>query len=155
MKKIRRYLKIARIVTVLCVLAVSFVTPTQALANKDALRMVNELRADHGRAPLKYSRKLERAARNHAYDMATMRRMTHKGSDGSNHGQRARAVGYKYCYSSENVAQGPWDLNGVIRAWAASPGHAKNMLNTKAREMAVYQAPGGYWVMMLAKPGCR
>lgn len=129
--------------------------PHAVQANAQATEIVNSLRAQNGRAALKYSRRLEKVALRHAQDMKRQNRMTHKGSDGSDMGQRARKSGYKYCYISENVALGPWDLNGVIRAWANSKGHAKNMLNKKAREFAVAQAPGGFWVMLLAKPGCR
>lgn len=132
-----------------------FVAPDISHANQEATAIINELRGQNGRKSVKYSRKLEQIARAHAEDMRQMKSMTHTGSDGSTPGKRARKARYKWCYISENVAQGPWDLGQVMQAWAESKPHLKNMLNRKAREFGVAEAPGGYWVMVLARPGCR
>ena len=124
-------------------------------ANSTALALVNALRSEQGRAEIGYSKPLEVIAAKHAEYMRKTRQMTHTGAGGSTPGQRARKDGYNWCYISENVAQGPWDIRGVIQAWAASPGHAKNMFNRKAQEFGVAEAGNGYWVMVLGQPGCR
>ncbi len=42
----------------------------------------------------------------------------------------------------------------VIRAWMNSPGHRRNILNPKVTEFGVARAPGNYWVLVMARPGC-
>jgi uncharacterized protein YkwD len=41
-----------------------------------------------------------------------------------------------------------------MQGWFNSKAHLKNMLLPKAREFAVVEGPGRYWVMVLAAPGC-
>jgi uncharacterized protein YkwD len=142
-----------RLCTAFAVLLAGFGLP--ALANPDATQMLNNFRADKGRAVIRYSRKLERVAQAHAEDMRRMGGMTHKGSDGSSPGDRARRAGYKWCYISENVAQGYPTLADAMRGWANSKGHAKNMLNKRAKEFGLARVDGNFWVMVLAQPGCR
>lgn len=128
---------------------------TPAEANSHATQLLNQMRAQQGQAPVNYSRHLERVAHAYAKELRSRGMLSHTGLRGSTPGTRARDKGYKWCYIAENLAQGPWDLNGVMRAWHQSPGHARNLYNPKAREFALAQVSDGYWVMILAKPGCR
>lgn len=134
--------------------AISF-NATPVKANAVATDIVNQYRAQQGQRGLKYSKKLEKIARAHALDIQSRGVLTHESANGQTPGKRLSANRYKWCYVSENLAQGPWDLPGVIRAWAGSKYHAKNMFNGKAKEFGIYQTEAGYWVMVLAQPGCR
>ena len=119
-----------------------------------ATQALNSYRADKGRAPLAYSDRLENAARAHAQDMAARGFFDHRGSDGSNVGQRVSRQGYGWCFVAENIAKGQRSMADVVQAWANSRGHRRNMLSRQAREFALVEAPGRIWVMVLAAPGC-
>lgn len=115
---------------------------------------LNALRAQHGLAPLSYSRKLEKAARRHARDMARGGFFSHQGSDGSRIGDRVRAARYRWCAAAENIAKGQPSLTKVLTSWAQSPGHRRNMLHPEVTEFALVREEGNIWVMVLARPGC-
>lgn len=69
--------------------------------------------------------------------------MEHAGSGTSGPGQRVNALGYRYSIAAENIAAGTaglFDLEGVVRQWAASPGHAANILLPGIREFGVGRA---------------
>ena len=125
---------------------------TSALADPAATGALNGLRDARGVPPVVYSERLAQVALAHARDMARQGTMTHTGSNGSTVGQRVRRAGYRWCYVSENVAMGYRSLERVLNAWAASPGHYRNMVNRKAREFGMAQTPDRFWVMVLAAP---
>ncbi|MEW9921492.1 CAP domain-containing protein [Marimonas sp. MJW-29] len=138
---------------VLACLILCLVLAVPADANEPLTRALNGLRAAEGRAPVAYSKTLAQVAQAHAQDMARQGRMSHIGSDGSKIGQRVRRAGYRWCHVSENVAKGHRSLQKVLNAWAASPGHRRNMVNRKAREFGLGRVGDEYWVMVLAGPG--
>lgn len=115
---------------------------------------LNALRAQHGLAPLSYSRKLEKAARRHAKDMLRGGIFSHQGSDGSRIGDRVRDTGYRWCAAAENIAKGQPNLATVMASWTESHGHRRNMLHQKVSEFALVREEGNIWVMVLARPGC-
>ena len=121
-------------------------------ANPAVLKEVNALRAAKSKSALSYSNKLEAAALGHATDMARKGFFGHKGSNGSKTSQRVKAQGYCWRYVAENIAQGQDSLKEVMRAWAQSPAHYKNMMNRKARQIGMVKGPGENWVMVLARP---
>ena len=125
---------------------------TPLWANPHAIVMLNDLREGKGRAPLQYSERLSLAAQLHANDMAQRTFFNHTGSDGSSVGDRARAVGYRWCLVAENIAKGQDSLNQVMREWAASRGHYRNMVHNKVTEFGIAWAQGDIWVMVLARP---
>lgn len=118
-----------------------------------AKAQVNELRADGGLGALDVSASLGRAAAAHARDMAEAGFFSHTGSDGSGIGDRARAVGYGFCFIAENIAKGQSSLDEVLDGWMASTSHRRNILSEGAREFALARE-GDTWVMVLARPGC-
>lgn len=119
-----------------------------------AMAGLNALRVKHGLAPLSYSRKLEKAARRHAKDMARGGFFSHQGSDGSRIGDRVRAARYRWCAAAENIAKGQPSLAKVLTSWAQSLGHRRNMLHPEVTEFALVREEGSIWVMVLARPGC-
>lgn len=131
----------------LCLVSVGAVHAEPA---RDVVPLVNALRAQNGLGPLQISGALEQAAEKHVADMARRGVLTHKGSNGSTPAKRAKRAGYKFCTVAENVAAGQESSAEVMQAWANSPGHRKNMLKPKARDIAVVRGPNNNWVMMLA-----
>lgn len=125
-----------------------------AAQSGSALDWVNGFRRSKRRAPLVWSPVLDRVAAAHAQDMARSGFFSHTGSDGSDIGVRLDRAGYGWCAAAENIAKGHGSVADVLEGWRASPGHRRNMLNREVTEMALAQAPGKLWVMVLGRPGC-
>ena len=87
--------------------------------------------------PLTLSPVLTRAAAAHAADMAKNNFMGHRGSDGSDAGERVRRAGYVWRSVGENVAAGQPDAETVVKAWLDSPGHCENIMSPNFSEMGV------------------
>jgi uncharacterized protein YkwD len=86
---------------------------------------------------LTLSTTLTKAAAAQAADMAAHNYMGHRGSDGSEVGERVRRAGYAWRSVGENVAAGQPDADTVVEAWLDSPGHCENLMGTQFREMGV------------------
>ncbi len=102
--------------------------------------------------PLSYNRKLHGAAQTHANDMSSNGFFSHTGSDGRTVGNRVSDQGYSWAWVGENIAQGQTSATQALNGWKASPGHNAILLSSIPTEFALAQAPGNYWVMVLAKP---
>lgn len=125
---------------------------------REMVRLINARRRAAGVPPLEVDPRLSAAARAHALDMGRHDTFSHTGSDGSDVGARARRVGYEWRSIGENIAAG-WTLADVtVDGWYHSPGHRRNLLDPKARELGVayVQVPGSeythYWVSVYAAP---
>src|SRR5437763_9878267 len=66
----------------------------------------NKERAERKLPPLAAEPRLTAAAKAHAADMASHKKMAHEGSDGSAPADRVRRAGYTYLKTGENVAAG-------------------------------------------------
>jgi uncharacterized protein YkwD len=132
----------------------------EAAVNKArVLKLVNAVRAKgcqcggtwYGPAPaVAWNEKLEKAAQKHSNDMNRSRRMNHRGSDGSDAGQRMKRAGYTWRTYGENIAMGQRSEDEVIVSWLGSAGHCRNIMNPAFREMAVART-GKYWTQVLGK----
>ena len=135
------------------VLAAPFTLPdagdTDATAQR-VLELVNDARAAGYRCgrrrfaatgALTLSTLLTRAAAAHAADMAANGFMGHRGSDGSNAGERVNRAGYRWRSFGENVAAGQKDADTVVRSWLESPEHCANIMSPLFAEMGVAFAP--------------
>ena len=89
---------------------------------------VNAFRAVEGEGTLRRNAKADAAALAHARDMARHRFFGHKGSNGSSVGGRLKVAGCRFTGAAENIAKGQRSDAEVVAAWAASPGHRRNML---------------------------
>ena len=135
--------------------ASSCVTPpdVNALATEIAAGL-NASRRANGEAPLRYNRKLSRAAMTHACDMLVNDFFDHRGSNGSDLQVRVRQAGYNNCIAAENIAWGYPRPEQIITGWMNSPGHRRNMLHPRLEEFGVgiTQGPRGpYWVLVVGK----
>jgi len=124
------------------------------------LRLVNEARRSgrycgeekFGPAPaLKWSTKLELAAKEHTLDMYERNLLTHTGSDGKQVDSRIMSQKYIWTSCGENVAYGALYEDEVMKEWLASPGHCVNIMNPNFREMGAWQT-GLYWTQVFAAP---
>ena len=117
---------------------------------------VNAVRASQGLPPLRPDDALTRAALAHAADQARAARMTHKGSDGTDVGQRLVRAGYDYARAKEAVAVGWGKPRNVTRGWWYSPDHRATLLHHPASEVGVGVARGAdgraYWTLIVAEP---
>jgi len=127
----------------------------------DIRRAVNDLnnyRAQHGLGPVKIEPRLIEASRIHADDLAKAGIISHNGTDGSTHGDRAHRVGYNFTIAGENVATGQKSWEQVFKAWQESPGHNDNLLRPDVSEFGialVYEPKttySTYWSMLVAEP---
>ncbi len=118
-------------------------------------RSLNDFRASQGVGPLRQSSVLTLAAQRHAEDMRARDYFSHR-SPGGPHGssliRRAQAAGCRVSYVSENIGKGQDNEQEILQGWAESPGHRRNMLNTRVTEYGLGRA-GDYWVLNLSN-GC-
>jgi uncharacterized protein YkwD len=129
-------------------------TPAQA-TNKQLVRAtlcsLNRERGHAGLRKLKLNKKLSRAARAHARDMAKRNYFSHDTLGGGTFVDRIRRAGYlkgaRSWVVGENLA---WGSGGQSRTrvitemWMNSPGHRANILNPSFREIGIgiaYDAP--------------
>jgi uncharacterized protein YkwD len=116
--------------------------------------LLNFERTSVGLGPVNQSGKLTAAAVAHANDMSVRGYFSHVSAGGAALGQRIRAQGYGFCVVAENIAKGQTSKAEVVRVWMRSPGHRRNILNPAVTEFGIGRAPGNYWVLVLAGPGC-
>lgn len=122
---------------------------------QELLRLVNAERQRVNVHPLVLNDKLTAAAQRHSQDMATSRRMSHTGSDGSTMRSRIDATQYRWSTIGENVALGQPSAAAVMAAWMNSPGHRQNILNPAFTELGIgYATAAGrpYWTQVFARP---
>ena len=100
---------------------------------------------------LQWDSKLELAALKHAKDMNQKNFFDHKGSDGSDAGQRASHAGYKWRNIGENIAKGPTSVTEVVQGWKESPGHCLNIMSADFTELGAVQY-GDLWVQIFGRP---
>jgi len=120
--------------------------------------------------PLKWSDKLNKAASEHARDMA-MHNLTHHNGSGkstdvtgcrkgcaSKASERGKFHGYTYKRAfafAENVGAGQKSLKEIANAWVKSPSHCANIMNPCFREMALAKSTNPkskyktYWTLDL------
>jgi uncharacterized protein YkwD len=125
----------------IAVAALALVLPTSALASglsrseASLLRTMNQVRARHGLAPLRYDAHLERAARSHSREMVSTNTFAHGAFS-------SRMLRFDVTASlvGENLAwgTGPFGTTGgVVTSWLASPEHRANLLRPSFRRVGV------------------
>lgn len=157
--------------TIWMVFATPLAPPEQeedaAAAGQLVVEMVNEARSQGRRCGrrrfdattvLTANAALERAARQHAQDMAAHSLLGHEGADESVPAERVTRAGYTWASVAENVAGGQTTAGEVVDVWLASPGHCANLMNPRYSETGVARAVNPdsqhvvYWVQVFAAP---
>jgi uncharacterized protein YkwD len=129
-----------------------------ATAVDDVLKAHNRLRAEAKLPRLTVSRKLQAAAEMHAKDMASRKKMTHKGSDGKSVVARITAEGYRFRRAGENIAAGRFSVERLMKGWMESPPHKRNILGSFSQIGVAYAtAEDGkrYWCVNFGLPARR
>ncbi|MFJ8074560.1 CAP domain-containing protein [Streptomyces sp. NPDC096176] len=117
--------------------------------------LVNAERVKAGCPRLALDEQLQTAALAHADDMAARGYYEHVGPEGSDAGDRMKAVGYDWNRWAENLHRGPDDPTAVVADWMRSPEHRANLLNCRFTDMGVgvnFRPDGPWWVQALAAP---
>jgi uncharacterized protein YkwD len=109
--------------------------------------------------PLAWNGMLAEAALAHSRDMAGHRYFSHKGSDGSQVGERAHLAGYRWRRIGENIASGQGSPQAAVEGWLDSPGHCANIMHPGFTEMGAAYAinPASetgtvYWTQAFGAP---
>lgn len=152
------------------VLAAPFAPPAAGQSeavSREVLALVNEARARPRRCgrkrfdtapPLVLSDALQRAALDHARDMAGRSILSHAGRDGSTSAERVTRAKYRWRVVGENIASGQSTPGQVVAEWVRSPRHCGNLMDAEFTEMGVAYAvePGSaagiYWAQVFAAP---
>jgi uncharacterized protein YkwD len=131
--------------------------PAQADAN-EALRLINEFRAQKKLAPLSIDPQVTAAAEALAKDMAKHDRMSHTGPDGQDVGKRLTAAGYPFRIAAENVAVGQASVEETVEGWKKSGPNSRNILLAGAKHIGIayeYKPDTKYktfWTLVVAAP---
>lgn len=120
------------------------------------IELINQARADVGRAALTVNPILATAAQGHSLDMACNDFLEHSGSDGTWIGDRLLRAGYNSTYYLEVIAIGlPGD---AMNQWRTDPLHWDTIINSRVTEIGVgyvfvrTSSYGGYWTVNMGRP---
>ena len=110
---------------------------------------LNLERRGRGMRRLRLSKRLSRAARRHARDMARRNYFSHNSLSGASFVARIKRAGYLHGARSwragENIAWGTGTRatpRSTVQAWMNSPGHRANILNRRFRHIGIGVAYG-------------
>ena len=117
---------------------------SRAAMASSTLCLLNAERGQRGLRPLRLNRRLARAARGHASDMARRDYFSHDSLSGASFVDRIRRTGYlrgpRAWIVGENLAWGSGDRStpaSIVDAWMHSPGHRANILQRRFREIGI------------------
>lgn len=118
------------------------VLPTRLLVQRAmedrVIALTNAQRRARGCASLRPHSYLRNSARGHTVTMALKGVMSHQLPGEPRFSVRITRAGYtNWRIVAENVARGFSGPSAVVRAWMASPGHRRNILNCKLRHIGV------------------
>jgi uncharacterized protein YkwD len=106
------------------------------------LRDLNQVRAAHGLAPLRYDPRLQRAARAHSRDMLSSGIFQHGAF-----GARMLQFDVRGSLTGENLAWGNGSFgsaSAIVRAWLASPEHRANLLRPAFTRIGIGDLVGAF-----------
>ncbi|MEW6569809.1 MAG: CAP domain-containing protein [Nitrospirota bacterium] len=109
-------------------------------------------RATH---PVAWNDKIAQASLYHSLDMAQNGFLSHKGTDGSDPGQRLLRADYKWSGYGEDIGQGYRTPEEAVQAWLKSETHCKNIMNPQFKEAGASYAKSDnqrtYWTLILGR----
>ena len=125
---------------------------------RETVRLINQVRAEHGLPPLAYDETLARAAQGQANDCAQRGWCSHTGSDGSNIKTRIVRVGYAptgwaECWAQRQTPQGAVDI--WMDEVPPNDPHRRTLLTTWLSEIGVGVAQtawGYYFIADFGRP---
>lgn len=103
----------------------------------EVVKYTNEYRAKNGVKAVTMDNQLALVAAIRSAEMAEVDILSHTRPDGSKFYNLATQYGVTYTYIGENIGAYQMNAKEVVDAWYASPGHQKNMLNSKYSKIGV------------------
>lgn len=135
-----------RIISILFSLLIFLPQAKAATISADkVLVIINIERAQRKLPRLTMDTKLTAAARSHAVDMSRRGYFSHTSLDGVGMSTRLRRAGATYTTAGENIARGQTSPESVMKSWMNSPGHRRNILNSKYTKVGIARF-NNYWV---------
>lgn len=125
---------------------------------------INQVRAENGLPPYRFSPELSGAARAHSCDLAAHGLISHESSEGRTLAQRLDGATPPWEWPSENIAAGVVDPAATVAMWMDEPPegwHRRNILDLDQREVgagycyAADDASGNhhYWTADFSRRG--
>lgn len=119
------------------------------LVRAAVLCLINRMRAEHGELPLEADARLEASAESHTEEMIAADYFEHVSPSGLTPVGRDEQTGYIPNSSvgyviGENLAWGTLSLStpeAIVAAWAASPGHLANILESQYLDTGIGVVP--------------
>jgi len=105
-------------------------------AEEELLRLINEERRQTGLAPLRENKRLVELARSHSLDMQRHGFVGHRSPSTGTLSDRLRKAGVHADVSLENIARND-TVAGAHRGLMRSPGHRRNILDPRVREIGI------------------
>ncbi len=116
---------------------------------REVVRLVNEIRTQHGLRSLAYDWEICRVARHKSQDMHDRAYFSHTSPTYGSPFAMMKSFGISYKTAGENIAKGYRTPEAVVDGWMNSPGHRANILNSSYTHIGVgYVADGSYWTQM-------
>ncbi len=141
-------------------------SPPQAPVAQEAVAIVNSMRAKGqncggveypAQPPVKWQDQVAKAAQIESEWMQSNNLFSHTWPDGTGPGERLKAANYNWSSYGENIAAGQPDVNAVMAAWLASPGHCVNIMRSGVADFGLAKVDGNsnnrysnYWTMVVA-----
>lgn len=110
-------------------------------AELELFELLNQERSAQGLPTLQWDVALFRAAREHALLMFKLNTFEHQLPGEPTLEERIAAAGARFSYIAENVAIGA-DAQSIHSGWMNSPGHRKNILNSRVTAVGIAVAGG-------------
>jgi uncharacterized protein YkwD len=117
-------------------------------SERQLFEALNHERAAHSLPVLRWDDALFKAARLHALRMVNLNQLEHQLPNEPNLEERLAAAGAHFSVIAENIAVGP-NPNTIHSGWMDSPGHRKNILDTRLNSVgiAVVRGTGGLFAV--------
>lgn len=138
-------------------LGVQSIRPQATAKLTGAQRVVNQVnrrRRNRGLRTLRMAPRPAKAAWWQARYQANTKRVTHRGPNGGNGGDRLTIAGYPWWMWGEAVAGGYNRPRAVVNAWMNSPSHRDVLMHRKARHIGVRSKRDSngrrYWTLIVA-----
>lgn len=138
------FLVAAKVLTVVLLAATPDVASLSTISANALLQSTNAARAEAGLPALEDHPLLRRSAQLKAQDMITHDYFEHTSPAGITPWKWFDDAGYTYVYAGENLAIDFTASEPIHTAWIRSPGHRKNILSDKYRNIGIAIVTGEY-----------
>lgn len=98
---------------------------------------------------LNWNKKLAKAAKSHARNMAKRNKLGHRVKGSTR--KRLKRIGYRWSTFGENIASGFTTPESALQGWLKSKQHCRNLMNPDFSEMGAAEH-NDYWVVIFATP---